>query len=248
MISQDSLTQAARTQQTTEINVAREYCQHLFLSAFYRQVGSEKVMFKGGTALRIVFGSPRFSEDLDFSGFGVTMGAIETWVLEATGEIERHSIGVQLTESKMTSGRYLATLDCSLYDYPVRILIEISLRSQAKGRPKQPAPHGQGMLIAPDFLPAYTLMLLPESILVDEKLNALLTRGKPRDFFDVYFLLRKGMITAEQKPRLVEVKQRLRSSKLNLQRELALFLPRSYHPVLKNFNQTMEAELSRHGV
>jgi hypothetical protein len=29
------------------------------------------------TALRIVYGSPRFSEDLDFSGFGTSVGEIE---------------------------------------------------------------------------------------------------------------------------------------------------------------------------
>ena len=248
MISQASLTQAARAQQTTELNVVREYCQHLFLSAFYRQDRSEQVMFKGGTALRIVFGSPRFSEDLDFSGFGITVDSIENRVLEATGEIEQQGIGVQLEESKTTSGGYLATLDCHLYDYPVRILIEISLRAQRKGTPKKSTVSGQGMLITPDFLPAYTLTLLPEPLLIEEKLNALLTRGKPRDYFDVYFLLRKGMITVEQKPRLAEVRQRLQASKMNFQRKLATFLPRSHHAILKNFRQTLEGELKRHGV
>ncbi len=247
MISQASLTRVARTQQTTELNVAREYCQHIFLSAFYRQAGSEQVMFKGGTALRIVFGSPRFSEDLDFSGFGTTVDSIENWVLEATGEIEQQGIGVRLEESKTTSGGYLATLDCHPYDYPVRILIEISLRAQRKGTSKKSTVSGQGMLITPDFLPAYTLTLLPESLLIEEKLNALLTRGKPRDYFDVYFLLRKGMITAEQKPRLAEVQQRLLASRVNFQRELAAFLPRSHHAILKNFRQTLEGELKRHG-
>jgi predicted nucleotidyltransferase component of viral defense system len=54
--------------QTTAENVVREYFQHLFLSAIYRKKGSEKLLFKGGTALRIVWHSPRFSEDLDFTG------------------------------------------------------------------------------------------------------------------------------------------------------------------------------------
>jgi predicted nucleotidyltransferase component of viral defense system len=248
MISHASLTQAARAQQTTELNVTREYCQHLFLNAFYRQDRSEQVMFKGDTALRIVFGSPRFSEDLDFSGFGITVDSIENWVLDATGEFEQHGIGVQLEESKTTSGGYLATLECHPHDYPVRILIEISLRAQRKGTSQRSAVSGQGMLITPDFLPAYTLTLLPESLLIEEKLNALLTRGKPRDYFDVYFLLRKGMITVEQKPRLAEVKQRLQASKMNFQRELATFLPRSHHAILKNFRQILEGELKRHGV
>ncbi len=247
MISQDSIVQAARSQQTTELNVAREYCQHLFLSAFYRQAGRERILFKGGTALRIVFGSPRFSEDLDFSGFGATVNQIETWVLEAVGAIEQHGLGIELTESKTTSGGYLATMDCGVHDYPVRILIEISLRSQARGKSRARQVQGQGMLITPDFLPAYTLMLLPEAVLVEEKLNALLTRGKPRDYYDVYFLLRKGMITVDQRPRLAEVKQKRLRSKPNLQRELALFLPRSQHALLRDFNRILEAELTRHG-
>lgn len=247
MISQESIGQAARSQQTTELNVAREYCQHLFLSAFYRQAGTERVLFKGGTALRIAFGSPRFSEDLDFSGFGPTVSQIENWVLEAVGEIEQHGIGIELTDSKTTSGGYLAAIDCGIHDYPVRILIEISRRSQAKGRARPPEMQGQGMLITPEFLPAYTLMLLPEAVLVEEKLNALLTRGKPRDYYDVYFLLRKGMITVDQRPRLAAVKQKHLRSKLNLQRELALFLPRSHHTVLRDFNRILETELTRHG-
>lgn len=248
MINQEALIRVATTSQTTELNVAREYGQHLFLSAFYRQAGSERVMFKGGTALKIAYGSPRFSEDLDFSGFGVTVSVIENWVLSTTEEIEQHGIGVQLQESKTTSGGYLATLDCQLYDYPARILIEVSLRSQKKGARQHKALPGSGMLITPDFLPAYTLTLLPEALLVEEKINALLTRGKPRDYFDVYFLLRKGMLPPDQVSRLAEVKQRLHQSTANFQRELAQFLPRSHQAILKNFRQALEDELKRHGV
>ena len=60
-------------------------------------------------------------------------------------------------------------------------------------------------------------------------------------------MLRKGMITVEQRPRLAEVKQKLLHSKLNLQRELALFLPRSQHAVLRDFNRLLETEFTRHG-
>ena len=247
MITPEQIAQTARSQQTTELNVAREYCQHLFLSAFYQQAGSERILFKGGTALRIAFGSPRFSEDLDFSGFGPAVSQIETWVLEVTGEIEQLGIGVELTESKTTSGGYLATLACGLHGHPVRILIEISLRSQAKGQVQANPVRGEGILITPDLIPAYTLTLLPEVILVDEKLNALLTRSKPRDYYDVYFLLRKGMITVDQRPRLADVRRQLLNSKLNFQRELALFLPRSHHALLKDFRRILEAELARHG-
>src|SRR5581483_4538838 len=47
----------------------RDYIQHLFLYLLYTAPRREKVgfHFKGGTAIRIVYGSPRFSEDLDFN-------------------------------------------------------------------------------------------------------------------------------------------------------------------------------------
>ncbi|MFQ5616522.1 MAG: nucleotidyl transferase AbiEii/AbiGii toxin family protein [Anaerolineales bacterium] len=130
MITRETLIQTATTHQTTELNVAREYCQHLFLRAFYQQKGSEQVTFKGGTALKIVYDSPRFSEDLDFSGFGVTVAQIEDWLLTSVNEIELNGIGVDIVESKSTSGGYLSNLHCHLRDYGVHIQVEISLRQQ----------------------------------------------------------------------------------------------------------------------
>ena len=47
--------------------IYREYLQLLFLKYFYNQKETDKVYFKGGTALRFLFGSFRFSEDLDFT-------------------------------------------------------------------------------------------------------------------------------------------------------------------------------------
>ena len=76
MISRQFITDLSTKYQTSEQNIAREYCQHLFLSYLYRLKGGEKMLFKGGTALRIVFQSPRFSEDLDFSTFDLSVEEI----------------------------------------------------------------------------------------------------------------------------------------------------------------------------
>jgi predicted nucleotidyltransferase component of viral defense system len=241
VINRETLSEQATHNQTTEINVAREYCQHLFLRSFYQQKGSERVMFRGGTALKIVYGSPRFSEDLDFSGFGVHLHQIEDWILETLGEIELSTIGVDIQESKTTSGGYLSILNYQLYDYHIRVQLEISLREQNDIQ-------GQGVLLTPETLPAYTLTLLPEIKLVEEKIDALLTRSKPRDFFDLYFLLRKGLITPEMKPGLDAVKVILQDLRMDFQSELSQFLPRSHQVILRDFQTTLSNELSRHGV
>jgi hypothetical protein len=47
--------------------IAREYLQARILAAFQRDGAMIPLAFHGGTALRFLFGIPRFSEDLDFA-------------------------------------------------------------------------------------------------------------------------------------------------------------------------------------
>ncbi|MBM3128509.1 MAG: nucleotidyl transferase AbiEii/AbiGii toxin family protein [Chloroflexi bacterium] len=240
MITANAIKKMAVTLQTTELNIAREYAQHLFLSGLYQQRGTHQVMFKGGTALRIVYNSPRFSEDLDFSGFGVSVKDIEDWVAVASEGIEQSGIAISIEESKKTSGGYLGILDLEFSGYQVRVLFEISLR-------RRNGLKGRGALIASDFIPAYTVTLLPEEVLVEEKLAALLDRGKPRDFFDCYFMLRKNMISPKQRQILFKVKQTLSETRINFKTELGDFLPRSYQLIISGFKKTLMAELERYG-
>jgi len=240
VIGVDVIRRLAVSQQTTELNIAREYSQHLFLSAFYQQPGAQRVMFKGGTALKMAYQSPRFSEDLDFSGFRISARDIENRVVDAAEAVEKTGVAVAAEESTKTSGGYVARLKCSFAEYRVRVQMEVSLR-------RSDGVTGRGMLIASDLVPPYTATLLPEDLLVEEKLTALLTRKTPRDFFDCYFLLRKGLIRAEQQHLLAKVRSTLLASRANFKTELEDFLPRSYHPLLKDFKQTLLAELERYG-
>ena len=63
MISIAKIKELATKYQTTELNVIREYFQHLFLSYFYQQSTAGSIYFKGGTAMRTIYRSPRFSDD-----------------------------------------------------------------------------------------------------------------------------------------------------------------------------------------
>lgn len=238
MISTDTLRKLAVTQQTTELNIAREFAQHLFLSGFYRQAGTEQIMFKGGTALRLVYGSPRFSEDLDFSGFGVGVKSIEDWVTEASTSIEQASVSVSIDESKRTSGGYLSILTMGIAGQQISIQMEVSLR-------RKNGLKGRGVLVSSDLAPAYVATLLPQDTLVEEKLTALITRGKPRDFYDCYFMLRKNMIPLKHKRLLEAAKEALVKTKINFKTELKDFLPRSQHAIVADFKKTLMAELER---
>lgn len=239
MIDPEALRRWAIQSHTTEVNAAREYFQHLFLSAFYPHRTADRILFKGGTALRIIYGSPRFSEDLDFSGFGIRAPAIEETLAETLSAIERAGLRVEIEEAKATTGGYLGILHGRFLDYRLTIQLEISLRNRGR-----PAP--ATALIASDLLPAYTLLHLPQELLVEEKLQALLARSKPRDFLDLYFLLRKGMLPPKSRPILTQGMARLRQMPPESFRDLRLFLPKDQQGIAKGFRATLERELQRY--
>ncbi len=89
MITNEHMRVLAIKYQSTELNIRREYLQHLFLSYFYQQPATDTVYFKGGTALRIIYQSPRFSEDLDFSTAHSGTKEIEQAILRTLYAIER---------------------------------------------------------------------------------------------------------------------------------------------------------------
>src|SRR3989339_121357 len=187
MLDKNQITKIATNLQTTEYNTAEEYCQHIFLSQFYQLPSSERVFFKGGTALRIVFASPRFSEDLDFS---------------------------------------------------VQLQVEVSKRNKKDLE-------GEIFSINSDFIQPYTLYNLKTEMLVSEKIQATLTRKKPRDFFDIYFLLRSRLIIPSQKKDLLKIKTLIEKSEINFSRELKQFLPISFHNIIKDFKKTLVNEINR---
>ena len=108
MITDQTIQALATKLQTTELNLRREYFQHLFLSYFYQQAGIDHIYFKGGTALRILYNSPRFSEDLDFSSTTSDISVIEEAILGTLAAIARENINVDLAEATLTTGGYLA--------------------------------------------------------------------------------------------------------------------------------------------
>lgn len=241
MIDLKWIEEFSRKNQTTKNNVAREYCQHLFLSKFYRQGGAEKILFKGGTALRILWRSPRFSEDLDFQGLATTITEIENTLESTCLEVEREGLKIDIQESKKTTGGYFGKILFQWQEFFIPIQLEISSR-------KKKATMGQ-TLIDNDYIPSYTLLHVSRDELIEGKVQALLNRAKPRDFFDLYFILRSHLglqATLKTHKNLKQaVLTKLNKTGLDVSKELKEFLPASYHPLLKNFKANLQQELER---
>ena len=237
MIANNALQALATKLQTTELNVRREYFQHLFLSYFYQQPLTDRIYFKGGSALRMLYHSPRFSEDLDFSSAVTDIQALEEAILETLAAIARENITPDIAESKTTTGGYLAIVTLRTDHDALAIQLEISLREGEK--------RGEAVMIASDFIPAYMVVALLREQLVDEKIQALLSRRKARDFYDLYFILRANLLPAQRRDVLSPAMETLRQSRIDFEEELKEFLPRSHWAIIRDFPAILEREIER---
>jgi predicted nucleotidyltransferase component of viral defense system len=86
-------------------------------------------------------------------------------------------------------------------------------------------------------------MALERKELVGEKIEALLNRKKPRDFFDLYFMLRANLLP--EKPVLKKVLPLVEATKINFKKELGEFLPASHQGIIKGFKNTLKSEIKR---
>jgi len=244
MITRQFITELSIKNQTSEQNIAREYCQHLFLSYLYKRSGAEKMLFKGGTALRIVFKSPRFSEDLDFSAYNVSISEINQLVDEILKDIEKEGIQpvkkVNPETDGETSGGYFAIINLKLMEFDSEIKIQVSLRTKEQIG-------SNTTLVENDFIPPYTIVYLEERLLVGEKVRALLDRAKPRDFFDLYFMLRHRELVKFVPKDIEDLKGKLLEVLKNgWEKELKLFLPVSYQTLIKDFQERLKKEIDLH--
>lgn len=237
MITVETIRALATHFQTTELNVRREYYQHLFLSHFYQQALTDQVYFKGGTALRVLYNSPRFSEDLDFSSSLTDIYTLEGVVVDTLTEIARENIDVDIAESKTTSGGYLAIIAFDRSDMAVSVKLEISLREGEK--------RGEAVTVVSEFIPAYIVISLAREQLIEEKIRALLFRQKARDFYDLYFLLRANLLRPGERYALPQALETVRQSKIDFEQELTEFLPRNHRAILRGLQSTLAREIER---
>lgn len=242
MLNLETLKEFTNKSQTNIKNIVREYIQHLFLSSLYKSPDSEKLLFKGGTSLRIIYNSPRFSEDLDFSGYNIHRHKIiDDLFIGAISTMEKMGIDINFNEAKPTTGGYLGIISYQLHDISENMKFEVSLRSV------KPLSY-QTTTIVNDYSPAYVLAHLPAEEIVKEKIKAFLFRKKPRDYYDLYFLLRHPELNkCVKKAQLKDVLKNLEKEKMSFKIEdLSVLLPHSHAMILKDFKKNLKREIKKY--
>lgn len=199
--------------------VVREYWEVVLLNRLFGSPWSRDLLFKGGTALRLAYGSPRFSEDLDFSLFKNNLGG--TFKEAASGLVKPFAVA-DITDLAAKRWTYLCEIRITeeYLPQPFRIKLEVSRR---------PAPgyRSELRLITSPTTPVQALCRVATlEQLFQDKQDCIMDREAPKDIFDLWFISQKMGI--QYKPPDTKTTPR------ELKRELAKYLPSDYQRVIED--------------
>ncbi len=234
--------------------IAREYLQIRFLEAWYRKVKPGSCFFKGGTALRLVFGSNRFSEDLDITTT-MTERVIQA-LLDTVGKTLNAEFPDLVVKDVKTVQGYSARLlipGPSKHN-PLSIKLDFSIRES---------------VLDPQTSPLTIRLPVPDIVIVEhlskaeilaEKIRALLHRKKGRDLYDLLYLLQTNTklslsflnkkLSYYQETFVPSVlREKIESwDQKDLYQDLAKFLPEHDRRVLADLREMSIAVLVREGL
>jgi predicted nucleotidyltransferase component of viral defense system len=168
----------------------RDYLQHLLLSLLYTR--SQALIFKGGTALRLVYHGNRYSEDLDFNGPDDVDSSRHLWG-EAVASLWDFGILAQMRNEWESAVGFSFDVSYAGPLYDGRDRSKGKVRVDVNRRPEVVETRRE--LVSSEYddvRPFVVTVLTPEHVLA-EKVRALLMRSKPRDLYDIWLLLNQGV-------------------------------------------------------
>ena len=168
----------------------REYLQYKILQAIFESKKADKVSFLGGTALRIIHGNNRFSEDIDLDNFGLSWKEFEMMVEDVRRFLELEGFEIEIKNVSKGAYRCYIRFPKLLFDQGLlpheqeKILVQIDTA-------------GQGFEYEPEIkilnkFDVFTkIRVTPIDVLLSQKIFTALERkrSKGRDFFDISFLM-----------------------------------------------------------
>jgi hypothetical protein len=200
----------SRSNEEESIQALREILQHIALLGLWRSKFFEKAAFYGGTALRIFYGLPRFSEDMDFSLLNPNTGFSLVPYIKAIHR-ELDSLGLKVTIETKKRGQVSQIESAFIKADTIQNLIYLEVPQEITGvlhrnaRVKVkleidilPPPYArykvESLLLPVPFL----VKLFSPSCLFSGKMHALLCRQwksriKGRDYFDFLWFIGKNI-------------------------------------------------------
>ena len=224
MLTQTQAQKFALEQHTTVDNILKEHYQIYLLDLLFNSTWGNALVFKGGTALRLAYGSVRFSEDLDFS----LLSAVEYSDFKGTVEqiegVIPESRVKDIYDKRFT---YYAKVMFKVEYQPIPYGIKIEVNKDA---------HDFGSTVGLIHSPfnnleiigrVYTLeLILKDKIRIVENQE----RREPRDLFDAWYI-------SQKLNRPLAIKDEYKYDQKALMDRLNPFLPQNYRKVIDLFKK-----------
>ncbi|WP_233120927.1 nucleotidyl transferase AbiEii/AbiGii toxin family protein [Chlorobium sp. KB01] len=183
-----------------KVNGLREVMQEVALAGLYRGGFFEKAAFYGGTCLRIFYGLPRFSENLDFSLLAPDVNfSLEPYFKAVRDEFSALGLDVEISAKKKTvrTGIESAFLksDTPQFSRAVHAEKRVKIKFEVDTLPPPGFATEEKLLLQP-FSFYVKCFSMPD--LFAGKMHALLYRNwksrvKGRDWYDFEWYVRRGM-------------------------------------------------------
>lgn len=200
--------------------ILREEAEMEILGKFAQDKLSAKLVFYGGTSLRLVYGSPRFSEDIDLLVIKKTnFTEFKKFVVDL---VKKHS---NWTLKDMKDKRQTMSALINISDEKLKHAFSVKIEAHKPER--KPKIETELALVKSPLSVAEPLLLVP-TLKELQKLKelALVGRKKGRDIFDLWY------IAQSQREKFVIPEKIPEYKKREFENELKVFLPKKYYPVI----------------
>jgi predicted nucleotidyltransferase component of viral defense system len=214
--------QKARELKIDKTQVVREYWELIVLKGLYESPFGRYLIFKGGTALRLTYGSPRFSEDLDFS---LTKDMLKGKFSSFMNKIITPFSEMAMTDLEEKYYTYLAEIKVTqtYLPFPFRIKIEISKREIKDYQWELK------LLNSPATVIQVMGQVATLEQIYKDKLACLKGRAKPKDLFDLWYV--------SEKIKIPYTPQKFSLNKKELVRDLRKYLPSDFWPAIEGLTK-----------
>lgn len=181
MITQEQIKELSKSYKINESVVTREFIQIVFLKELYEKQFARAVFFKGGTAIRLLYGGKRFSEDLDFT---VEMDELEfkNKLNKLFNELEKKYPFKFKERETITGKTFLLTATIPFLKSNVYVKLDFSTRENVL-HPVKNLLNTEYPVIVQSFIHS-----LGKNEIIAEKIRAILKREKQRDLYDLWIL------------------------------------------------------------
>lgn len=217
------------THKISKIHLVRELLELEVLNNLSLRTWSKNVVFYGGTALRLAYNSPRFSEDIDlFMIRAIDYKIFKVWVNDLCRSLSQET---SIQDLHLKRNTFFALLQIHHRDLKHHLPIKIELFRNPK---KVSIETELRLLTSPlsSLSPLFIVPTLPS--LTQMKINALSERAKPRDLYDLWYLAQLRKMPFELPPQLPHFQKK------TFQNELQVYLPRHQYSIIHQLWLTYE--------